>query len=203
MNTKRDTTLDSRRAAIGATLSGAVLPARPDSPSRRLAVRLLEASDGALIEAFYRGLSAETLYRRFHTPTREVRPQLLQLLLGMDGRDHLALGAFRGPALVGEARYVRLPEDGTTAEIAATVADGAQGQGVGKRLLRALALRARAGGVAHFLYTVQADNEAATALFARRGQHLSTAYDQRTGVIEVDRLLAAAPETAPGARATA
>jgi GNAT superfamily N-acetyltransferase len=53
--------------------------------------------------------------------------------------------------LVAVARYVRLPEPETAAEVAVTVADAWQGRGAGTALLQRLARRARRAGIESFV----------------------------------------------------
>ncbi|MBA1146127.1 GNAT family N-acetyltransferase [Ectothiorhodospiraceae bacterium WFHF3C12] len=154
----------------------------------RVIVRSLDARHHADIEAFYTGLSPQTLSRRFHTPCTVLRPYQLRFALSMDGTEHIALGAFRDGELVGDGRLVRVRSDAPTAEIAVTVADGAQGHGVGARLLHRIGERARREGVTHLVYTIQTDNDAAVRLFAARGRTQSRGSGQLTGVIDVAAL---------------
>ena len=167
------------------------------SPHSGLSIRPLDQADREWIEAFYAGLSPRTLCRRFHTPAPTLRPYQRQFLLSMDGRDHVALGAFRAGELVGEGRYVRLPRDATTAEPAIVVAEHARRQGVGRSLLHALARSAGHQGIDQLIYTVQADNEPAMALFGARGRTSPGEYAQYTGAIDVDTLLASHGKTGP------
>ena len=82
-----------------------------DAGSRRdtavVVIRPLRVQDAAAFRAFLERLSPASRYARFQYVVKEVSPQLLRLLLEADPRSHVALGAFDGERLVGEARYVR------------------------------------------------------------------------------------------------
>ncbi len=65
----------------------------------------------------------------------------------LDGVSHVAYGACRHGTPIGVARYVRMRRQPRAAEIALTVADQWQRQGVGALLLRRLATHACAHGI--------------------------------------------------------
>jgi GNAT superfamily N-acetyltransferase len=114
----------------------------------------------ALLEGFKR-LSPESRYRRFLSPHGTLTRRELRYLTEVDHHDHEALVAtdpLSGEG-VGVARYVRSKDDPTVAEVAVAVIDDRQRQGVGTRLLSALAERARTEGIASFTALVLADNE--------------------------------------------
>ena len=83
-------------------------------------------------------------------------------LVDIDGRDHYALVAtvadHDGEAIVGVARYVRLPGDPATAEFAIVVGDAWQRQGLAAELLGRLADAAVTHGMGRFSATILADN---------------------------------------------
>jgi acetyltransferase len=105
-------------------------------------LRPLGPGDRAAYEAFVGGLSPESRLQRFLAPVRELHPGVLAALTSADQERHVALGAFQGDTLVGEARFVRLGEDGR-AEFALAVADAWQRKGIGALLLDALLAAAR------------------------------------------------------------
>ena len=83
-------------------------------------------------------------------------------------------------ALIGVARYVRLPDDPEAAEVAIVVADDWQGRGVGTLLVRrAGAPRARPRH-RRFTATMASDNAAAHRLFEKLARH---AEEHRHGAV--------------------
>lgn len=131
-----------------------------------ITVRPAEARDAGLQQAFFAGLSHESRYHRFMSPLREVPAALLEQLTRVDQRDHVALLAETGGAVIGEARYVR---DGTAAEFAVAVADAWQGLGLGRRLLTELEHRAATTGVQRLVGDTLRSNAGMIALGRRAG----------------------------------
>ena len=127
---------------------------------------LLERSDGPELRRFFYRLSADTLYRRFHSPITRPEQAHPRFLLDIDHHDREAVVAAVGGEIVGVARYVRKP--GTkSAEVAVVVADAWQRQGIATRMVTALAGFAVAAGVERFTMTMQADNTPVLRLLAR------------------------------------
>src|SRR4051812_25152437 len=108
-----------------------------------LRLRPPRAADAEALLDFYRALSNQSLYRRFHG-VPSLRPQLVESLLEPDWSERGALlGALadeRGERIVAIGNYVRL-RDPSLAESAFAVADSEQGRGIGTRLLERLADR--------------------------------------------------------------
>ena len=67
---------------------------------------------------------------------------------------------------VGGVRWVRLQPDGLRAEIALTVRDDFQEQGIGQELLRLTALDARAAGIKKLIAVYQGANQAVNQLLS-------------------------------------
>jgi RimJ/RimL family protein N-acetyltransferase len=126
----------------------------------------LEKTDGAQLRRFFFRLSAETLYRRFHSPI--VRPEQThpERLLDVDHHDREAVVAVVDDEIVGVARYARRPGAGS-AELAVVVADAWQRQGLATRMCRVLAELAASAGVGQFNLNMQADNAAVLRLVRR------------------------------------
>jgi RimJ/RimL family protein N-acetyltransferase len=106
----------------------------------------------------------------------------LHELTHVDGVNHVALVAFevRGGEPengVGVARFVRDPTSPTTAELAITLADAAQGHGVARRILRALAASAAERGIETFTMIVLGDNHRVRHLLTGLG----AVYQAREG----------------------
>jgi GNAT superfamily N-acetyltransferase len=152
-----------------------VLDHRPTAPA--LQVRDIRADDKQLLAEGLSHLSPASIHARFLAPKPRLTSRELRYLTEVDGSDHVALVAFdTGGDLVAVARYVREPEDPTTAEVAIVVCDHLQGQGVGTRLGLHLADRARRNGVEHFSAIMLPENLAALRLFTRISARLHTAF---------------------------
>ena len=143
----------------------------------------LEKSDSALVGDMFERLSAQSIYWRFFSPIS--RPDLLERLVQqLDHRDREAVGAVAGGRLVGIAQYVRRPGD-TQAQLAIVVVDDWQRQGLGTRMVAALAQRAIEKGIDSFAVDIQGDNYGALKLFKRvaPGARLSYSGGVGEGVI--------------------
>jgi GNAT superfamily N-acetyltransferase len=130
-------------------------------------IRPLRVQDAAAFRDFLEHLSPASRYARFQYVVKEATPRLLRLLLEVDPRSHVALGAFDGERLVGEARYVRR-DDPAEADFAIAVDDAWRGSGLA-RLLRDLVHHARRASVARLEGEVLAGNEAMLAFAAQEG----------------------------------
>jgi acetyltransferase len=120
----------------------------------------------ALIE-FYKTLSRQSLYFRFHG-LPNVDDRLVDPVLAPDWTNRGALlgsiveaGKERVVAL---ANYVRLRDPGR-AEFAVSVADSYQGRGIGTRLLEQLAARAATEGIEYFIGEVIGENRQMIQVF--------------------------------------
>ncbi len=154
-----------------------------------------KADEDELIE-FFRGLSPESRYLRFHGATNvghetvasaldtdwEVRGSLLGELASEDGEVR--------PIAI--ATYVRL-RDPRRAEVAFAVADGMHGRGSGTRLLERLAAHAAAAGIEEFVADVLPENTAMLRLFDEAG--FAAVRRLQQGVVEVVLRLGATGES--------
>ena len=135
--------------------------------------------------AFFRDLSEESLYRRFHG-FPSLTDELVAPVLDPDWLERGALVGTFGEAnderIVALANYVRL-RDPATAEIAFTVADELQGHGAGTRLLEQLAEPAAAAGIESFVADVMSSNRPMLCVFEDAGFSVSRAIEQ--GAVEV------------------
>src|SRR3989442_3606279 len=105
----------------------------------------LEPSDREQVARLFGRLSPESVYRRFFSPIS--RPdQFIASVLRTDHHDREAVAATDGGEVVGVAQYVRLAGS-READMAIVVADEWQRQGIGTRLVAALAERARPEGI--------------------------------------------------------
>jgi GNAT superfamily N-acetyltransferase len=105
--------------------------------------------------------------------------------VNVDFVDHLALVVVLKeggrPMIVGGARYVVVQRG--RAEVALTVLDRYQGQGIGALLMRHLVATARQAGSKELIAEVLADNTSMLKVFQRSGLRLTT--KQETGVVHV------------------
>jgi ribosomal protein S18 acetylase RimI-like enzyme len=135
---------------------------------RRAVLRLLRPEDRDLLQAGFRRLSPRSRQLRFHVPKAQLTRAELDYLTNIDQQTHVAIGAVsEGPGSavgLGVARFVRLEGEDATAEAAITVADEAQGVGLGSQLLGRLARAARERGVRRFRCEVLSANTAMQAL---------------------------------------
>lgn len=131
-------------------------------------IRPLRLQDAGALRGFIERLSPPSRHARFQYVVKEVSPQLLRILLEVDPRSHVALGAFEGDAMVGEARYARR-EDPAEAEFAIAVDDSRRGSGLARELLQELVRLARRAGVERLEGEVLAGNEAMIAFAAQEG----------------------------------
>ena len=110
-----------------------------------LRLRTPTSRDADALVAFYAGLSATSLYSRFHG-VRHVDHSLVEHLFDVDGRGALiaVIAEADGERVVAVAEYARL-RDVESAEVAFAVADDLQGHGLGTRLLEQLSFLALSG----------------------------------------------------------
>ena len=152
-------------------------PAKTDGDSQSERVKLKDGSeilirpigpaDREMLLAGFHELSSESRYRRFFTPLARLDARWLTYLTSVDHHDHEALIAesVADHQPVGVARFVRLPEQPTAAEVAVTVVDEWQGRGAASALLVLLSGRARSEGITRFHATCLAENHAVLELF--------------------------------------
>jgi RimJ/RimL family protein N-acetyltransferase len=161
-----------------------------------LALRPLQRTDRAGLEAAVAGLSERSRYLRFATAKprlseteldwlTDVDHRRREALLGIDPRTH------RGIAV---ARYVELAETPGVVEVAVTVDDAWQGRGLGTLLLQRILARARDEGHVTVCAEVLSENTRSRAMLRRAGFIVRA----RAGLmIEMERRLAPA---APASR---
>ena len=137
-------------------------------------IRPVRPDDAPLTAAGFERLDPASRRLRFFSPMPRLSPSLLRWMVNVDHRDHEALIALAadGPdagALIGVARYVRLRDDPSAAEVSVTVCQFRRRQGMGTALLRALRLAALANGIEWFTGEVMGENQPAQAWLASGG----------------------------------
>ena len=146
-----------------------------------------------LVNAFLH-LQPQTIRMRFFYPKKRLSEDDLRWLDETGHGDHVGLVATvpsgRDELIIGEGSYAAL---GRTAEVAFTVAEAWQGQGIASRLLQHLARIARDRGIAQFEAYVHQENSPMLAVFRHSGLPMTT--EDAEGVLHVTLVLdsAAAP----------
>ena len=125
----------------------------------------LEESDLGLVDGLLARLSPNSVYRRFFSPLVRA-DQFKASLLTTDRYHRDAIAALEDGEVVGLAQYSRR-RGSSEADMAIVIADARQQQGLGTRLVVALADRAAAGGLTAFAVSIQGDNFAAMRLLQR------------------------------------
>lgn len=150
-------------------------------------VRPLCREDREMIEQALKLLSPRTLYSRFHSHGVKLSKKDLDYLTTTDGRDHvswLVIDPSKGPEgfPIALGRYVRDKTQPSRAEVALTVCDRHQGQGVSKVLLGALGASAVAAGVESFHGSLLTENHSLRRLMQSLGAELT----MRDGTLQAE-----------------
>lgn len=162
------------------------------SRNRRIWVRPMTHKDAPLLIEIFAHLSPQSRYLRFHEPLAAPEPERIEKtareIAALDpdqGRGWLAFANIRGHKTpVGGVRWVRV--DGDNAEVALTVRDDFQGQGIGRELLTLAILDASAGGVAKIVAVVHGSNQAIMQLLRYSPVPLQKSVSAGEIFVEVD-----------------
>ena len=143
---------------------------------RRVEIRALRPDDrSGFAEAAGRS-SAESLRRRFFTAKRTFTEQEVSFFVDVDFVNHVALVAVAEeggrPTIIGGARYFVVRPG--QAEVAFTVPDHCQGQGVGAALMRHVTEIAREAGIKELIADVLRENTPMLRVFEKSGLSMST-----------------------------
>jgi RimJ/RimL family protein N-acetyltransferase len=135
-------------------------------------IRQVRPDDAQALVRAYANLGEQSRYRRFFTVMPELPDATLKAAVEVDHTDHEALVAvpLLSAEIVGECRFIRLPDEPDTAEVGVTVVDAWQGRGLGSALLARLSERALGAGIEYFTAEVLAENRAMLALLPSLGQ---------------------------------
>jgi RimJ/RimL family protein N-acetyltransferase len=162
------------------------------SDGTRVTIRPIRPQDKAELTAGLGRLSQASRQKRFLSPKTHFSASELRYLTEVDGHTHAALVAEETEAphrIVAVARYVSLPDEPGTADVAIVVGDHIQGQGLGTVLAAHLAEVAVREGVRRFSATMLGDNRAAHRLMAHLADHLerrSSGFGQSELVARLD-----------------
>lgn len=156
----------------------------------RVAARAIEPGDRAAIAAGFGTLSEESRFRRFLAGTPRLSGSLLDALVDLDGTDRVGVllvwpRTSQDDVLLGEGRFIRLPDDPVTAEAAVTVADEAQGMGAGRFVIRLLADLALERGITRFTATMSPSNDAALRMMQGVGTLVGDDFDGTARTVTV------------------
>lgn len=138
-------------------------------------VRAVRPDDKGRIVTAFRELEPETIYTRYFQHKVDLSDEELRRATEVDFEREVALvvtiGQGEGETIIGGARYI-VHEDANGekgAEIAFTVEEDYQGQGIASSLLRHLIQIARTKGLARLDAEVLASNRSMLAVFSRSG----------------------------------
>jgi GNAT superfamily N-acetyltransferase len=152
---------------------------------RPITIRALRQDDREGLLAAVASSSTQSLYRRFFSPKRSFTEGEVAFFLDVDFVNHLALVAVLNeggrPVIVGGARYIVVQPG--RAEVAFTVVDRYQGQGIGALLMHHLAAIGRQAGIKELIAEILADNISMLKVFEKSGLRLTT--KQEAGVVHV------------------
>jgi RimJ/RimL family protein N-acetyltransferase len=150
-------------------------------------IRPQTPDDRPCLAEFFARLSPRSRYQRFFTGMPPKLPSgMLTALSAVDGDRHVGLLALQDGRVVGAARYVRREASPTVADVAFTVADELQGNGLGRVLMRELQAHAARRGVTRFVFDVLATNDAAIAVARLLGARLRRDGTTLEGTIYID-----------------
>ncbi len=135
-------------------------------------IRQVRPDDAPALGRAYANLGEQSRYRRFFTVMPELPDATLKAAVEVDHVDHEALVAvpLLSTEIVGECRFIRLPDQPDTAEVGVTVVDAWQRRGLGPALLARLSEHALAAGIEYFIAEILAENRTVLALLPGLGQ---------------------------------
>ena len=173
----------------------------------RVVIRPLRPEDRAQLADGFEGLSERSRYLRFLTGKGRLSEHVLRTMVDqVDQHDHVALALWwvrtsRADILLGDARFIRLAGDPTTADVAVTIADELHGQGGATLMMQALVLRAHDEGVDRFSAVMSPENTASYRMVARVGDVVRDEISGGVREVEVDIDFDAVLGAGPGALA--
>ena len=143
---------------------------------REIKIRALKPGDRQALLAAADRTSDRSLYRRFFGVKRQFTEDEVAAFVNVDFIDVVALIALAHESgrevIAGGGRYIVVRPG--TAELAFTVVDAYQGQGIASALLRHLITLARGAGLRELIAEVLPDNLAMLRVFERSGLELKS-----------------------------
>ena len=159
-------------------------------------LRELRPDDRERMAKAVRGLDAQSIYTRLFSHRKELTEAGLDRIMRVDPQAEVVIvtttGSGADEAIIGGGRYVVTADAPVRkAEIAFTVEEDFQGQGIAGRLLQALGGVARDRGIAVFEADVLAENPSMLRVFERTGWPLRKRSEG--GVVHLELTLGEAP----------
>ena len=152
---------------------------------QQVEIRALRPGDRDALLAAADRTSDRSLYRRFFSVRREFSEEEVAAFVNIDFVDQVALVAVTRESgrevVAGGGRYIAVRPG--TAELAFTVVDEFQGQGIASALLRHLTTLARAAGLREFIAEVLPDNTAMLRVLEHSG--LRVQRKRESGVVHI------------------
>jgi RimJ/RimL family protein N-acetyltransferase len=174
-----------RRESVAVTEAAKYLTFERLRDGRQVEIRALKPADENDMLAAVDRASAQSLYRRFFGAKRNFSESEKAFFLSVDFVNHVALIAVAEDAgrhfIVGGGRYIVVRPG--TAELAFTVVDKYQGQGIGAALMRHLARLASDAGIKKLIAEVLPENLPMLKVFQKSGLVMQTKH--RAGVVDV------------------
>lgn len=136
-------------------------------------VRPIVPNDANALRDFFEKMGEESRYFRYFGVKESLSDAELRYFTDVDYSDRMALVAVEGGELVAVARYDRLEDDETSAEVAFDVVDEQQGRGLGTELLQLLTSHARQNGIDTFSAFVLAENRRMMRVFRNSGYEVA------------------------------
>jgi RimJ/RimL family protein N-acetyltransferase len=159
-------------------------------------IRMARADDRPKLEAAFKELDPQTIYTRFFSFRRGISETEVERLEAADPDHYILLlatiGSGADETVIAAANCVVLDAagPGRSAEIAFTVEEDYQRQGLASRMLAAITEIARSRGIMRFEADVLSHNQAMLAVFRRCGLPMTTSGSG--GIVHLVRDLAAA-----------
>ncbi len=157
-------------------------------------IRAIRPDDEEAFIAAFKELESRTVYLRFFGPKKGLSPQELKQAIEVDFTGTVALVTCiqdgGSEKIIGAGRYIVFgdAEPPDRAEVAFTVEEDYQGQGIGSMTLRHLIRIAKERGIAHFHADVLRENRGMLAVFNRSGLPVKQKHVE--GVVHVTLSLA-------------
>jgi RimJ/RimL family protein N-acetyltransferase len=152
---------------------------------RPIEIRALRPEDRTDVIAAVDHMSVKSLYRRFFGLKRHFSEREIDFFLNVDFANHVVLVAVMRDAgraaIVGGGRYIVVRPG--VAEVAFTVVDKFQGQGIGRVLMRHIAALARDAGLQELIAEVLPENTPMLKVFEKSDLKHRTV--QGDGVVHV------------------
>jgi len=155
-------------------------------------IRVMRPDDRDRLIAAFAKLEQSSIYTRFFSYRKEIPESALARIAAIDFVNTAGLVATIGSGgsetVIGGASYIGgVADDGERfAEVAFTIEEDYQGQGLASRLFAALATLARRHGIARFTADVLAGNAAMLAVFERSGLSMRRRRDGGVLHVEID-----------------